>query len=397
MTRATRISIALAWMVIGCGDGKSAGSGGAAGETSETDDDDGNEPNPNPASYNEPCGFDHWSYAAPLLANRNWEYASVRLHDGTVLVTGGGFYPDEETFQSLSSGERYDPATDVWSPIADMPVSRISHAQVVLEDGTVLSIAGNVGTMAVPNDGVYRYDPTLDQWSAAPSLPIEITGAEAVLAPDNGVFLASRSAFLRSEDGGASWSVVAQPPYGYHLDGGMFRWGDDTFVIPRAVPTVPEDHLQPVQLYRWSTDSWEQVPPAYSYYVNGYAPLSATRMLLIMTTPGVHGEIGQTGVSFEFDMGGESWTSFVEADFYGDTTRVMMLPYQPGWLWAGKGAYRGHVYEDATDRWCRTETSTEMPYRSQGTILVDGRILFTGGEVDVDGETRTLAQIWSHS
>eukprot|EP01044_Picomonas_judraskeda_P032647 COSAG03_NODE_12716_length_534_cov_1.531034_1_plen_134_part_10 len=73
----------------------------------------------------------------------------------------------------FSSGERYDPAADAWSPIASMGTTRVMHTAAVV-DGLLYAIGGNRGSGE-------RYDPAANAWS-----PIAFLGsAQSTLNPSN--------------------------------------------------------------------------------------------------------------------------------------------------------------------------------------------------------------------
>src|SRR5690349_11236289 len=73
-------------------------------------------------------------------------FALTLLQDGKVLVTGGfGFNDSTGTNSSLSSVERYDPATGLFSFVSSMANGRNGHTATLLQDGRVLVVGGYVG------------------------------------------------------------------------------------------------------------------------------------------------------------------------------------------------------------------------------------------------------------
>ena len=69
------------------------------------------------------------------------ERSATTLVDGRVLVVGGvgpTGYPS-----ARSTAELYDPATDTWSPTAELAVGRFGQAAVPLADGSVLVVGGH--------------------------------------------------------------------------------------------------------------------------------------------------------------------------------------------------------------------------------------------------------------
>jgi hypothetical protein len=103
------------------------------------------------------------------LANNNGgAHQTVVLNDGRVLATGG-------TGGLGVRAEIYDPDTEVWTPVADMPTARSGHCAIKLADGKVLVFGGGVSTF-VPNLACYIYDPVADTWTATGSMVA--TGAD---------------------------------------------------------------------------------------------------------------------------------------------------------------------------------------------------------------------------
>jgi N-acetylneuraminic acid mutarotase len=96
----------------------------------------------------------------------------VLLSDGTVLAIGGGVpqLGGEAVIDphSVAAVERFDPATQQWTPAASLPFPRSQHHAVVLDDGQVLVVGGNdqaIGDAGYPS--VVRYDPVSDTWTPA--------------------------------------------------------------------------------------------------------------------------------------------------------------------------------------------------------------------------------------
>eukprot|EP01043_Picozoa_sp_COSAG02_P010488 COSAG02_NODE_369_length_23680_cov_36.650609_9_plen_121_part_00 len=69
-------------------------------------------------------------------------YATAVI-DGLLYAIGGS---DSSSY--VSSGERFDPATNAWSPIASMGTARYAHAAAVI-DGLLYAIGGSDGSSYV--------------------------------------------------------------------------------------------------------------------------------------------------------------------------------------------------------------------------------------------------------
>ena len=97
------------------------------------------------------------------MASARDSHATAVL-DGRLYAVGGSGGSDNDE-ASLSSVERYDPATNAWEAVAPMATAREGHAMAVL-DGKLYAVGG----YSFFNDGhlssVERYDPALDAWEA---------------------------------------------------------------------------------------------------------------------------------------------------------------------------------------------------------------------------------------
>ena len=115
-------------------------------------------------------GVSPWQEAAPLpLPLFESQGAAV----GDKLYLFGGFH--NEAVQATRSVFAYDPATNTWSPRAEMPAA-VTHAGVAVDGTTVWVVGGLAGDY---NGGVnptaaevWKYDTVADAWSAGPSLPM---------------------------------------------------------------------------------------------------------------------------------------------------------------------------------------------------------------------------------
>ena len=125
-----------------------------------------------------------WTRAASLSTER-FEHAAVRLDDGSVLVIGGHLALADDG--PAASAERYDPATDTWSPAGSMALGRYRATAVRLADGTVLVAGGS--SPSGPTNTADRYDPSANAW--APTLPMAAAraGQAAVLLEDASVLV----------------------------------------------------------------------------------------------------------------------------------------------------------------------------------------------------------------
>jgi N-acetylneuraminic acid mutarotase len=84
---------------------------------------------------------------------------------------------------------RYDPATDAWTRLADVPTAR-SHAEgtTVAVNGKIVMMGGKLSAADV-SDAVQVYDPATDTWAGAGNLPQMNQGGAAIYY-DGKIYLA---------------------------------------------------------------------------------------------------------------------------------------------------------------------------------------------------------------
>ncbi|MDB5302738.1 MAG: N-acetylneuraminic acid mutarotase, partial [Phycisphaerales bacterium] len=104
------------------------------------------------------------------------------------LYVFGGYYKTTPDYQATTAAESYDPTTNTWTGLADMPVAE-THMGVA-SDGTYIYVAGGYTydpkttyqTFGTTN--VWRYDIAHNSWSAFTPLPAA-RGAGAMVILNN--------------------------------------------------------------------------------------------------------------------------------------------------------------------------------------------------------------------
>src|SRR5690606_14602083 len=105
--------------------------------------------------------------------------ASVPRVEGMSTVIGGKLYAFggylDSTWAPAARVDRYDPVTDRWERMADMP-ERISHCGTTNDGRYVYMAGGYVGLdgnrQSFATTTTRRYDPVTDTWTSMKSLPV---------------------------------------------------------------------------------------------------------------------------------------------------------------------------------------------------------------------------------
>ena len=114
----------------------------------------------------------------------------------------GGYY--NAKIQATKRCDVYDPATNTWKRIADMPVA-ITHQGMVVDGTTVWLVGGYAGDHPGPGTAqVWKYDTLKNTWSRGPDLPDE-RGAGAAAIVDRKIYLFGGMERTRTADMGTHW------------------------------------------------------------------------------------------------------------------------------------------------------------------------------------------------
>ena len=133
------------------------------------------------------------------LNDGRWSHTATLLLDGRVLVTGG--YTDPVTGANaqpvLATAELYHPATGTWTPTGSMHTRRALHVAQLLPDGRVLVAGGRTCNTAPPatcdftftTNTAEIYNPATDTWTPTANMNRNRTTTSAVLLTDGRVLV----------------------------------------------------------------------------------------------------------------------------------------------------------------------------------------------------------------
>jgi N-acetylneuraminic acid mutarotase len=205
-----------------------------------------------------------WNTAAPSPIPR------FEANDATVnnqLFVLGGFY--DSAIEATTEADRYDPASNTWTVLSDMP-QPITHAGTAVDGQDIYLAGGFVGDgLTTVTNRVLVYDVPTDTWSDAPPLP-EARGAGALVRLDRQLhFFGGLDATLHDRadhwvldlDGGTGWTSAAPLPnprnhLGYiDLNGLAYAIGGQHQLDEAAGNQAEVDAYDP------STDTWTAVAP----------------------------------------------------------------------------------------------------------------------------------------
>lgn len=132
------------------------------------------------------------------MAAKRTDPTVTRLGDGRVLVAGGRTYDSPTGHHDWSSAEVFDPRTGRWSDTRPMRGWRLDAGAVLLADGRVLVLGGQVPPFGGPNSND----------APGPSNPIDGYDVE-VHDPTSGTFAATGREAVTRERRASSCSPTA--------------------------------------------------------------------------------------------------------------------------------------------------------------------------------------------
>jgi N-acetylneuraminic acid mutarotase len=109
-----------------------------------------------------------WQTRAPMQVPR--DHMSGAAVNGAVYSIGGALDGDEHD-DNQRRVERYDPGTDTWTRVADMPTARSHITASTFVAGGRIIVAGGTNDGNIPSRDVAVYDPVTDDWEPLPRLP----------------------------------------------------------------------------------------------------------------------------------------------------------------------------------------------------------------------------------
>ncbi|WJK35529.1 S8 family serine peptidase [Solwaraspora sp. WMMA2065] len=161
----------------------------------------------------------------------------------------------------------FDPATGGWSTGADVPAASAAAGSAVL-DGELYVVGGCTTTSCAPySDQVFRYDPRADAWDTVASYPVPIAW-QSCGAVSGGIVCAGGlsnsqpvTASYSYDPASDSWTQVADLPV--NLWGSAYHTADNQLLISGG-GTGTQAITNEGYAYDPATDAWSPLPTANS-------------------------------------------------------------------------------------------------------------------------------------
>ena len=154
------------------------------------------------------CRFGTWATVAPMPTPRR-NLAAVLGPDGLIYAIGGS-----GSGGASSAVEAYDPVANSWTARAALPMPRYGLAAVVA-GGLIYAIGGDYFSVSDEGKSIYvhAYNPTTNTWSAVANLPAGRYKPAAAVTSDGKVFVVG--GFSSSAWQTLATALIYQPATGW--------------------------------------------------------------------------------------------------------------------------------------------------------------------------------------
>ena len=250
-----------------------------------------------------------WSDAPAVGTGAIQEIAVVALN-GSIYVIGGF----DAQARVLNRVSRFDPTTDAWTAVADLP-ARMHHANAAVVDGRIWVLGFLDGLDFGADPRSYIYDPADDAWTPGPNLPDGFgRGASGTVAIGSTIYLvggfSSRAVypFVHAYDTVAeTWTRLPDlPTERDHMAIGVI---DDTIVVAGGRAGAIGSHVDRVDIFDPAVGEWTTGAPMPTSRGGGAAAVVGGELFVI----GGEGNGGlASGVFAEveaYDLATDSWRS----------------------------------------------------------------------------------------
>lgn len=383
------VNLSLALLSIACGGNAVVSSGSDTGDAGSADDADaglvdvseeidaavaegGDTSDGDPDSDTSSCENGCWRQTSDgPIDNSIWYPASAWT--GSVAIVCGGYLHEEGIDENVDEGERYDPLTDTWSPIADGPLG--------MRQPTSVWTGEQLFELRVS----FLYDPNTDTWSETPDPTTwDEPGARGVWLDDHAVLWgkedASGACGKVFDVTTAKWTEISPVDKEYcrenalvlAADGRMLVWGG----------TKDGDLLlRSGGLFDPKTGQWSAMS------LNG-APSSRQEALGVWTGEEVIVWGGHAGTPYYglgdgaiYNPEADTWRPMAEldGDIFGWGTAVWGDERMYVWLGRSRDVFGG-VYNPATNSWIvMNPDGAAATFEGATAVWMETELLIWGG------------------
>jgi len=269
----------------------------------------------------------NWTLTATPMTKAHRDHIAARLPDGRVLVAGGVTLPGPS---STKVTEIYDPATGIWTAVANLATARFNFSGTLLPNGTVLVAGGSFGVGSAE-----IFTPATGLWTPTTGFTTARGDHSATLLP-NGRLLAA---------GGSNGTIFAS-----------------------------------TEFYDYASGSWAPGPAmSFGRFEHAATMLPDGRVLVV---GGQNGPVLATAELLDVDL--PSWTAGPNMGIGRTESSLTLLRNGKVLAVGGVGQNTAEVYDPGAGAWTPTANNlSAQRWRHTATLLGDGTLLVAGTVVSI--------------
>jgi N-acetylneuraminic acid mutarotase len=314
-----------------------------------------------------------WS-VLPKMASTRVQHTATTLTDGKVLVTGGFPFGAPKT----ATTEIYDPATNTWAAGTSMNGNRAGHTATRMTGGKIL-VAGGAAINATE-----IYDPVAKTWTVVGPLAAPRVSHEAVLLGSGKVLVVGGE----SCPGGVCVAVATAE---------IFDPGTNAWTSAGSMAAARKEHtvtllpsgavlvtgglsatgttLSSADIYEPTTNTWRVAGSMVRQHADHAAARVSTGVLV------AGGLVGTTlsSVAELYDIATDTWKMVKPLTAARNGAVAITLGSGKVLVAGGAALTTAELFDPIAVTWTDAGTMAVLQERTRAALLLDGRVIFTGG------------------
>jgi N-acetylneuraminic acid mutarotase len=321
------------------------------------------------------------------MLNERSSHSALLLDDGTVLVVAGRGKGGPRGPRLFPFTEIFDPATGQWADSGELEKEREFFTLITLQDGRILAAGGTNIQLDATKTAEVR-DPATGEWTSVGKMDTGRERGVGVLLDDGRVLATGgKNKNLRDQDSTEifdpttnEWTDAASMSQARSIHTATVLSDGRVLVVGGGKPDGP--FFATAEVYDPATDSWSSTGSMRLPRILHTATLLSDGRVLVVggkgePEPGIDSTIRQTSEVWDPKTG--EWSpagSLAE----GRAEHTATLQDDGTVLVIGSlNGNTSEIYDPATDTWYDSATMAEARYRHTSTVLEDGTVFVLGG------------------